>query len=375
MPTTELTNATVIAPTQRVVETVQNTLPVSTAPISPSPTMNPTSSPSATLSSATVPIIHDSPGEIYETMFSIPVGEHNIINYKIPLCCGNIEGPNAIAVLPDDAFLISDPIGRQLLNYDREGRLQRTIKLDEMGIGYVRDLRVKGNEIFLLETSYQKYRVHRLTADGSLIGSEDIPYRFPIDTTNSDNTLEGGLTGIAIDCEGRIILEVLGGSRLFPLSEVQKQSDPSQITQGLLCNGKRFLVTTPGLWSNPQVTAGNMIYQTELTEGLGGLNFIDVFQDGSFYLARNDVMPTTATQVDQTIHFVDGNGDIVGIARVPLSEYYYPITRKTSISPSGEVVALLPRPDSLDVVRLNFYPELEPLIPGAKNPKITAKSK
>ena len=33
--------------------------------------------------------------------------------------------------------------------------------------------------------------------------------------------------------------------------------------------------------------------------------------------------------------------------------------------------ALLPRPDSLDIVRLNFYKELEPLIPEALAPQIT----
>jgi hypothetical protein len=257
------------------------------------------------------------------------------------------------------------------LKYDREGNLLQTIKLNQLGIGYVRDLRVKENEIYLLETSYQKFRVHHLSAAGELIASEEIPYGFPFDPMNPENTLAGGLTGIAVDCIERIILEVVGGSKLFPLAEVQKQPDPSLINQGLLCNGKKFYVSTPSLWKDPQVTADDTIYQTKLSEGLGGLHFLDVFEDETIYLLRSDVMSINPIKVDQTVHYIDENGTIQGVARVPLSEYYYPVLRNSAVSPNGEVFALLPRPDSLDVIRLNFYQELEPLMPGAVSPQIT----
>lgn len=371
-PVSEDTRAAIIAPIEAATSTISPTLPVTmtlTPRTLPSPTPIPTMKPTTELPSARAPVFNDLPGDVYETLFSIPAGERGTLKYKIPSCCANIEGPNAIAVLSDGSFLISDLLGRQLLKYDREGLLQQTIRLDELGIGYVRDLRAKGNEIFLLETSYQKFRVHRLTLDGRLIASEEIPYQFPYDAQNPDYTLEGGLTGISVDCEGRIILEV-GGARLFPLSEVQNQTDPGLITQGLLCNDKRFFVSTPGLWKDPQVTAGEAIYQTKLSERLGGLHFLDVFEDGSIYLVRDDVMPINPLKVDQTIHYIDENGVPLGVARVPLSEYFYPILRNTAVSLDGEVFALLPRPDSLDIIRLNFYKELEPLIPGAVIPQI-----
>lgn len=349
-------------------------LPTSTAvlPITPSPSTTPTSSITVESPHVKRPIIHDQPGDTYETLFSIPAGERGALKYKIPSCCANIEGPDAIAVLSDNSFLISDLLGRRLLKYGREGSLLQTIKLDELGIGFVRDMRVMGDEIFLLETAYQNFRVHRLTLDGELISSEEIPYQFLIDDENPENIDEGGLTGIAIDCTERIILEVFGGSKLFPLSEVQEQNDPSLITQGLLCNGNRFFVSTLGMWKDPQVTAGEMNYQTKLSEGLGGLHFLDIFEDGSVYLIRDDVMPINPIKVDQTVHYIDENGAILGVARVPLSEYYYPVMRNTAVSPSGEVYAILPRPDSLDIIRLNFYRELEPLIPGAVIPQITS---
>lgn len=370
----QATQAVAITPTGLAAKTAAPalklpvTLPSSTLP---SPPLTPTLEPTVGPPPARAPHIHDLPGDLYETLFSISAGTRGILKYTTPSCCANIEGPNAIAVLSDNSFLISDLLGRRLLKFDLEGRLQQTIKLYELGIGYVRDMRVKGDEIFLLETSYQNFRVHRLTLDGKLIASEKIPYQFPVDAQKPENTLEGGLTGIAIDCKGRIILEVFGGFKLFPLSEVQKQNDPNLIAQGLLCNGRRFFVSTPGLWKDPQVTAGDTIYQTKLSEGLGGLQFLDVFEDGSIYLVRDDVMPINPIKVDKTVHYIDETGVVGGVARVPLSEFYYPIMRNAAVSQNGEVFALLPRPDSLDVIRLNFYHELEPLIPGAAVPQIT----
>jgi hypothetical protein len=329
---------------------------------------NPTSTPTATSSPAIQPVIRKQPGDIYETVFSIPVGQDSIIKY---FGGGNTEinGPNAIAVLPDDSFLIADLVSNRLLHYDPTGSLLKIIELKNFGIKTVVDLRVKGGEIFLLETSYEHYRVHRLTLDGALIASKEIPYRFPIG--EKDLTLENGLTGIVIDCENNIILEVTGGSKLFPLSDVQSQADPAKITQGIFCNGKRYRVTTPGLWQAPQISIGDVTYQTQLTHGHGGLSFLDVLQNGSFYVVRDDVVNAQVIKVDQTVFFVGADGVVQGAARVPLSEFYYYVMRKLAISPKGEVLVLLPRHDSVDIVRLNFYRQLEPLIQGAVIPQIT----
>ncbi len=157
---------------------------------------------------------------------------------------------------------------------------------------------------------------------------------------------------------------------MFPLSEVQRLTDPDLITQGWLCLDKRYFVSTPGLWKHPQVTVGEAIYQTRLSEGLGGLRFLEVLPDGSFYLLRSDVMPITPIKVDQTIHYVDRNGVVQGMARIPSSEFFYPPNRNAAIGPDGEVYVLLPRRDSIDIVRLIFYKELEALIPGAVIPHI-----
>jgi hypothetical protein len=117
--------------------------------------------------------------------------------------------------------------------------------------------------------------------------------------------------------------------------------------------------------------AGDVTYVTQLTTGFGGLISLGVYPYGGFYLIRDDVVNSQVIQVDKTVHFISADGIVQGMARVPLSEFYYPVRRSMAIDPSGDVFVMLPRSDSIDIIRLNFYAQLEPLVPGAVIPKIT----
>ncbi len=267
--------------------------------------------------------------------------------------------------------MIADPFGERLLHISTDGLILDTVDLEQLGIGYILDMRVKGNTIYLLEYGYKKYRVHQLALDGALINTEEIPYDFPVG--KDMDSIEVLLTGIAIDCNNNIILELAGGSILLPLTAVQKETPYDQITQGISCNNQLFSVKNhlPDPGQTPHVLAGDRIFETQLTTGFGGFRLLEVFDDGSFYVVRDDVVTDPAIKVDLTVHYVDADGVVKGAARIPRSEFYYYIMRSTAIAPNGEAFTLLPRPDSLDVVRLNFYKELEPLIPGAVTPQIT----
>jgi hypothetical protein len=241
--------------------------------------------------------------------------------------------------------------------------------LAPLGIGFILDIRVKGDKIYLLEYGYKNYRVHQLALDGALINTEEIPYDFPVGKDR--DSLEVLLTGIAIDCDDNIVLELAGGSILLPLSAVQKRTPYDQITQGILCNGQHYSVYNPLPGQTPKILAGDITYETQLTTGFGGFRLLQVFDDGSFYVVRDDVVTDPIINADLTVHYVDADGVVQGAARIPRSEFYYYIMRSTAIAPNGEAYSLLPRPDSLDIIRLNFYQELEPLIPGAVIPQIT----
>jgi hypothetical protein len=113
-----------------------------------------------------------------------------------------------------------------------------------------------------------------------------------------------------------------------------------------------------------------MVYKTQLTLDLGGLSFLDVNPDGSFYVIREDVVNFQPIKVDQTVFYIDADGEIQGVARAPISESFYYANRNMAIGPDGELYFLLPRPDSIEIVRLNFYKEIGPLIPEAVPPNL-----
>jgi len=306
---------------------------------------------------------------MYETVLSIPVGKDSIIQYSGG-GVGEINGPNAIAILPDETFMIADLVSNRLLQYNIKGELLNTIELEDLGIKIAADMRVKGSEVFLLELGTgpipQKYWIRHLSLDGTLISNDEIPPHFPI---GDGNTLESGLTGISIDCEGNIFLESAGN--LYSLADVQTKTNPEEVARGYYCNNKLYLAISSGPAKIRKIFASDVTYETQLTLDLGGLSFLDVNPNGSFYLIREDVVNFQQIKVDQTVFYVGADGSIVGVARVPISESYYYVIRDMAIGPTGEVYFLLPRPDSLDIIRLNFYKEIGPLTAEAVPPNLT----
>lgn len=300
----------------------------------------------------------------YDTLFVIPVGEGSLQYFGGDQPDSEINGPNAIAVLPDGSFVIADLVGNRLWRYDSTGQLLKSIDLYSIEIEQVTDLRSTNTELFVLEIRNERYRVNRLSFDGELIASYDIPVGF-----HSEN----GLMGTAVDCEGDVLLEI-AGSDLYRLVDSQGNLTQTIAKTDYYCNGKPYRVINSGLGTTPKFIAGSIPLETQLTTGFGGLNLLAVLQDGSFFVIREDVVNDRVIQVDQTVHYINAGGVQQGVARVPLAEYYYYIMRNLAVSPDGNVYAILPQPDSVHIIRLNFYKSLEPLIPGAVEPLITVST-
>jgi hypothetical protein len=123
--------------------------------------------------------------------------------------------------------------------------------------------------------------------------------------------------------------------------------------------------------ANASLTFGDTRYETGRTLD-SALDVLEANPDGSFYAVRGDILADSpALLSDQTIHFINAAGEPLGVARYPLSEWYFHLTEYLAVGPDGNVYALITRQDSVDVLRLNFYRQLEPLVPGAAEPVIT----
>jgi hypothetical protein len=162
-------------------------------------------------------------------------------------------------------------------------------------------------------------------------------------------------------------LEIQGGARLYQLGE-QSGSEPIRV--GYLFYGRNYELNKPVIGETAVIKVDDIRLETRLSKGFGGFTFLQAFPDGSFYILRDDVVNDQVIQVDQTVHYISANGVQQGVARVPLAEYYYPVMRNLAVGPRGDVFALLPRPGSVHIIRLNFYKSIEPLIPGSVQPSV-----
>ncbi len=304
----------------------------------------------------------DATGSSYETVLSIPAGKTGLPYRGVGIPGMEITGPNALAILSDGCYVIADLIDNRLWIFGPAGEQLNTIDLYMAGIMNVSDMQVYKDEIYILEIYLNPplhYRINRLSVEGELKAYYDIPEGYH---------LENGLTGFMIDCNGKIFLDLEGRLHPLPIGDVTLTSSPSE--ENYECNGKTYYVHETKLGEKPKLTAGSFTLETSLTFGFGSLSLLKVLPDGSFFVVRSDVVNDPAIQVDDTVHYFSAGGVQLGIARVPVDERYYYVMRNLTVGPDDNVYCLLPKPDSLKILRLKFYTALEPLLPGVEPPTI-----
>ena len=306
------------------------------------------------------PVVTSGTGPLYDLVFSIPVGQDNIQYRGLDVPDMETTGPNNLVVLPDGAFVLADLIGNRLLWYSPVGELLREVDLSALDILNVSYLRAAGEGLILLEVSFrvapERYRVHRLSAAGELLASYDLPEGL---------LLGDGLSGIGAGCGGEILVELQGGAQVYQLVESEGTYSFRYSPEGYPWDGRFY-----NMLLGPLAVLGEATVETAFTFGFGGLSLLQANPDGSSYVIREDVVSDPVIIVDRTVHFMDARGRQLGVAREPIDERLYYVSGELAVGPDGAVYHLIPRRDRLDVVRLNFYEALEPLLPGARLPVI-----
>lgn len=318
-------------------------------------------------------VVNEEPGPYYETILQIPVSDAGI-NYR---GAGVIEMqptvPSALAVLPDGSFMIGDPTANRLVHYTASGERLPDIDLGALGIANVSDLMASAKELYLLEISFNvaplRFRVNRISFDGQVLAQYDIPegYRW-----------DDGLYGFGpVDDEGEIILEYYGEVfRYFQLADQNGISNTEMNSLGVYGHLYKVLYgSNREPMSNPAVVVDGLRYETKSTLG-GHLEILAILPDSSLFVYRTDVVSDyPVMQSDITVHYLSASGQQLGVARYPIAEWYSFIQRHVAVGPDGNVYALLPREKTVDVLRLNFYSSIAPLIPEAAELEITSIDK
>jgi hypothetical protein len=305
--------------------------------------------------------IQEGQGPDYELVISLPVGEGGVQYRGEGIPDALVEGPSALGVFSDGTFAIADQACQCLLRVSRTGELLNRVGLQSLNIHMLSDMAAAGEDFLVLEAGFgpmpEIYRVYRVSPAGELRDTFDLPGWARHET---------GLSGISSWPGGEILLEMEGGSRSYLLLDANGRMAAGQEMSkyGTGSTAERELS-----WKDPE-TGANLTISTDFTFGIGGLRLLSFNPDSSIHVLRMDMVDENVIQVDQTVHWISSQGDHLGVARFPQNESYYFIENSLATGPDGNVYALIPRPERVDVVHLIFYADLEPLLPGAVTPVV-----
>jgi hypothetical protein len=328
----------------------------------------PTELPAIDLTPLPAPVNYEQPGPLYDTLVQIPVGEQGILYRGAGVPDMQPVGPNGIVVTPDGVIVIGDLYGNRLMRYDLAGNYLGDIDLDALGILNISDLVGIGNSLYILEISFnvlpERYRVNQLTSEGRLVSQYELPkgYHF-------EDELFGLAVGYSPEGEPRILIQLGNAdtSRYYLLPKTP-QGLPEKLP-ALPVFGYELGMLSANQGELAVLSIGAQEFESQMTQG-GSIFLVSARVDGSYYLQREDLEAWNPITTDVTIHYVNVDGVVKGLARYPIKDWYFSIWRFLTIGPDGNVYALITREQSVDILRLNFYSHLEPLLSGAAQPVV-----
>jgi hypothetical protein len=277
-------------------------------------------------------------------VFTVPVGPDGI-QYG-----AEQTGPMALAVAADGTFWIADTQGNRLLHYDPQGTQLKRIDLNGYGVHGAADVEPVGSDILALCCG----RVLRLTGGGDLLAAYDIP---------DGLGPEGGLTGLAVGDHGEVLLEFEMGAEVAQLVDAQGALKPVPLS-GYTHDGKLYKARQSGSWtSEGTIVAGSIRIEVTVPNILAGLWILGFTPAGNLYAVVDEMVSTPTVWVDQTVRLYGQAGQLLGLARVPVAERYTYVQNGLTVGPDGCVYALLTHPERVEVVRLGFSTQLEPILP------------
>ncbi len=308
-------------------------------------------------------------GSAYEVVFTIPVGDNGIHYEGVGVPEMLTWGPAAFTVGPDASFWIADTAGKRLLHYGLHGSLLEKINLDGSVVGAGDIAVTRAGAITVLDHASVPPKIVQFASGGSVLGKHELP---------NGLHLGDGLSGISLGDQGEVLLEREGGANVHQFLDINGNPVQAAPTKGHFHNGKLYSAHPSGLTSaNPKqgtIQAGDITIEVNTTDDLGTLRILGFGPDNSFYVVLEELAQNPNLQVDKTIRHYDAQGKLIGMARVPLAEQYTYVAHDLTIGPDGSVYALATYPDHVEVLRLSFVLELDPILSDATIPANASES-
>lgn len=292
----------------------------------------------------------------YDVLFRIPKGPEGVTYQGEGMPEMQIVGPAALAVGPDGSFWVLDTLAQRILRYNPAGERLAILALEDQPRA-LSDLAVSANALYVLDGWPTPPEVLRLSYDGQVSARYPLPPNY---------TLSDGVTGLGLDADGAPLIELFLRSRWARLLDANGAVAPAPLP-GLSSGGITFNARPAGLnqpdrdLSQGEIIAGEVRIPVSVTHTLGGLSLLSFAPDGSVLVELQELIDGAVFQVDQTVRRYTPDGQLLGMALVPLGAQYAPVSHALAVAPDGAVYALGTRPDGAGILRLQFVDSLPPL--------------
>ncbi len=291
-------------------------------------------------------------------LFSLPVGGEityaGVGDEQLPW------GPAGIAISDDGTIWIADGAGYRVLQFSETGRLLSEIDVNETVVG-IGDIETAGDIIVVLDIAAVEPEVYIYDqGTGEELGSISVP---------KSAGLDAGLSGVEVTPTGIVMAELEGGHWLTPIGSLNLDDSVESHGRSKTHNthlGDVELVPSPSqtLGAGASVQIEDEPVELSVTNLAGSVMLAGVSAD-SIFVAVDEVSQAAdgTLQVDTTVRSFDSSGTYLGAARVPRSVMLIQPTEPVAIGPQGDILALVPREKTVDIVRLSLTTALNPILP------------
>lgn len=289
-----------------------------------------------------------------EIICQIPIGDQGI-HYEENL---NVPpwGPSAFVIGSDQTFWIADAAANRVLQFDKTCNLELIISLDGLATAPT-DLAVTTEALWVLDASSQQATILQFSRNGDWIAQYPLPESLSI---------AEGLSGITLSPQGELLVEQENGAQLHRMVK-SSDSTISAAASSYVLEEQSIQVSISGLTSdNPAtgyINTGSIEIKISVPNNLGGLRVLGFAQDHSLYAVLEEVALRNTIIVDQRLQHYAPDGTLLGEARSPVQTQYTYVPHALAMDTNGNVYFLVTHPTGVEIRRLDFVTDLEPLIP------------
>ncbi|KKR86561.1 MAG: hypothetical protein UU48_C0009G0016 [Candidatus Uhrbacteria bacterium GW2011_GWF2_41_16] len=250
-------------------------------------------------------------------------------------------GAKNFTIDQDGTFWIADTAGQQILHTDRKGEIIDVLDVSKDAVGAVMAA-VNTNEIAVISVASQPPKALRYSRSGELLTSYDLPMEW-----------QGSVTGIEISENGLITVQRDQGYRLHTITPYNDLDFDLTDESGYTWDLTRHSVYD-GFLVRPVDQRNRVALRRFLTE-----------RDGITYIYAEEWRDDEYGQavVDSTVRIFDGQAKQIAIARVNIRDRYtfVDLGGIQYDSQTGTVLAMMTKPDGLEIVPLKFVEKLDVL--------------